>query len=74
MSQWCSLGAVIVPVKGHCPSSKFLVTLSTVGLARIDCSEMREKPSNNPPQPAKSKSMPTNVIISLVGILAVGYG
>jgi hypothetical protein len=34
------------------------------------CSDKREKPSNTPPQPAKSKSMPTNVIINLVGILA----
>jgi hypothetical protein len=47
------------------------VTLSTVGLARIDCSEMREKPSKSPPHPAKRKSIPTKTIINLVGILAV---
>jgi len=47
------------------------VTLSTVGLARIDCSDMREKPSSNPPHPAKRKSMATKDSISLVGILAV---
>ena len=47
------------------------MTLSTVGLARIDCSDIREKPSNNPPHPAKRKSMATKDIISLVGILAV---
>jgi hypothetical protein len=61
----------VVPVKGHWPSSRFCVTLSTVGVARIDCSDMREKPSNSPPHPAKSRSMPTKAIINLVGMLAV---
>lgn len=61
----------VVPVKGHCPSSKFCVTLSTVGVFRIDCSDMREKPSSSPPHPTKTKSMATNTIISLVGMLAV---
>jgi hypothetical protein len=47
------------------------VTLSTVGSSRIRCSERSEKPSNNPPHPAKRKSIPTKTIINLVGILAV---
>ena len=47
------------------------MTLFTVGVFRIDCSEIKEKPSNSPPHPAKRKSMPTKTIISLVGMLAV---
>jgi hypothetical protein len=61
----------VVPVNGHWPSSRFCVTLSTVGSSRIRCSERREKPSNNPPHPAKRKSIPTKTIINLVGMLAV---
>jgi hypothetical protein len=45
------------------------VTLFTVGVARIACSESREKPSSSPPHPAKRKSIPTKIIINLVGIL-----
>lgn len=60
----------VVPVKGHWPSSRFGVTLSTVGVLRIDCSDIKEKPSKSPPHPAKRKSMPTKTIINLVGILA----
>jgi hypothetical protein len=62
---------VVVPVNGHCPSNKFCVTLSTLGVLRIDCSDMREKPSSSPPHPAKRKSKPTKTIISLVGMVAV---
>lgn len=47
------------------------MTLFTVGVSRIDCSEIREKPSSSPPHPAKRKSIPTKTIINLVGILAV---
>jgi hypothetical protein len=61
----------VVPVNGHCPSNKFCVTLSTVGVFRIDCSEMSEKPNSSPPHPAKRRSMPTKTIMSLVGIVAV---
>jgi len=61
----------VVPVNGHCPSNKFCVTLFTVGVLRIDCSDMREKPSSSPPHPAKRKSKPTKTIISLVGMVVV---
>jgi hypothetical protein len=61
---------LIVPVSGHWPSSRFSVTLSTLGDSRIRCSDIREKPSSSPPHPAKMKSSPTNIIISLVGMAA----
>jgi hypothetical protein len=47
------------------------VTLSTVGVFRNDCSDMRENPNSRPPHPAKRKSIPTKTIISLVGMAAV---
>lgn len=39
-------------------------------------SELREKPSSRPPQPAKTKSRATKIIINLVGMVAVvpSYG
>lgn len=45
--------------------------MSSVGVALILCSDIIEKPISSPPQAAKMKSKPTNIIISLVGILAV---
>lgn len=61
---------VVVPVNGHWPSSTFCVTLFTVGVSRKDCSDSRENPKISPPHPAKRKSSPTKIIMSLVGILA----
>lgn len=46
------------------------MTFSVVGVFRIDCSDMREKPSSSPPHPAKRKSSPTKTIMSLVGMVA----
>jgi hypothetical protein len=64
------MGAV-VPVNGHWPSSTFCVTLFTVGVSRSDCSEMSENPRSRPPHPAKRKSIPTNTIINLDGMVAI---
>jgi hypothetical protein len=47
------------------------VTLSMVGVACKTCSDMREKPSSSPPQPAKRRSTPIKTIINLVGMMAV---
>lgn len=63
---------LVIPVSGHWPSSRFCMTLSTVGVSRMRCSEVSEKPNSSPPHPAKTKSSPTKIIINLVGILAVG--
>jgi hypothetical protein len=63
----------IVPVKGHWSRRRFCATVLTVGLARIVSSDIREKPSSRPPQAAKRTSMPTNTIMSLVGMLARGW-
>jgi hypothetical protein len=68
----CFQYEAVVPVKGHCPSNKFCVTLSTDGVLRIDCSAIREKPNSSPPHPAKRKSIPTKTIINLVGMVATG--
>ena len=59
----------VVPVNGHWPSSRFSATLPMVGLSRSRCSEERAKPKRRPPQPAKMKSIPTNIIMSLVGMV-----
>lgn len=45
--------------------------MSRVGLSDMVFSEMTEKPISSPPQPAKMTSKATNIIMSLVGILAV---
>ena len=47
------------------------MTLSSLGDSRMRCSDIKEKPSSRPPHPAKMKSKPTKIIMSLVGIVAV---
>lgn len=75
--QWCrniddsTSTQRVVPVNGHWPSKTFWVTLSSVGDARSDFSDIRENPRSNPPHPANMKSMATNTIMSLVGIVAL---
>jgi hypothetical protein len=62
----------VVPVNGHWLSKRFCVTLETVGVACMRCSDVREKPRSSPPHPAKRRSTPIKTIINLVGMIAAG--
>lgn len=74
--QYCSdpfspQDGMMVPVSGHWSRRSLRATLSKVGLPRIVCSDIREKPISSPPQAAKMTSKPMKTMTSMFGMLAV---